>query len=113
MFLYSNKDFYLKADYMEKNVLSLREIEGSQYKAFKFTGSKHVAHLRMHKKEYTNQVQNFIQMGPQEQDQKTIRFDKKQKGIQGFFHSFYSKFSTKSVYRWFLCDWDFLFVFFQ
>ena len=70
MFLYSNKDFYLKADYMEKNVLSLREIEGSQYKAFKFTGSKHVAHLRMHKKEYINQIQNFIQMEPQEQDQK-------------------------------------------
>ena len=84
---------------MEKNVLSLREIEGSQYKAFKFTGSKHVAHLRMHKKEYTNQVQNFIQMEPQEQDQKTIRFDKKQNGFQGFFHSFYSKFSNKSVSR--------------
>ena len=43
-------------------MLAPRDNEGFQYKAFKFTGSKHVAHLRKHKKEYVNQVRSFIQM---------------------------------------------------
>jgi len=62
LFLYSNSDYYVSSKYLENIVLAPRDNDGCQYKAFKFTGSKHVAHLRKHKKEYVNQVRSFIQI---------------------------------------------------
>merc|ERR1712029_468004 len=71
LFLYSNTDFYVSSKYLEQIVLAPRDNDGSQYKSFKFTGSKHVAHLRKHKKEYVNQVQSFIQTDVKESNSKT------------------------------------------
>jgi len=71
LFLYSNTDFYVSSKYLEQIVLAPRDNDGSQYKSFKFTGSKHVAHLRKHKKEYVKQVQSFIQMDVKESNSKT------------------------------------------
>lgn len=60
LFLYSNADFYLPYRYLEQTALAARDEEGAEYTAVKFTGSAHVAHLRMHKEEYTRHIRQFI-----------------------------------------------------
>ena len=60
LFMYSNTDYYLPANYLEKTALAARDKDGVEYLAVKFTGSAHVAHLRKHKEEYTRHIRQFI-----------------------------------------------------
>jgi len=63
LFLYSNNDYYLQYQYLENTVLTLRENMGAPYRAVKFEGSPHVAHLRNHKKAYTEEIVGFVTKG--------------------------------------------------
>lgn len=63
LFLYSNNDYYLSYQYLERNVLDLRSKVVSPFKAVKFNGSPHVGHLRYNKQQYTDEVTAFINDG--------------------------------------------------
>jgi len=60
LFLYSNKDYYLSHNYLEDTVLTLRQKLGAPFRAIKFEGSPHVAHLRNHNKVYTDEIISFV-----------------------------------------------------
>ena len=60
LFLYSNNDFYLPLHYLENTVLALRQKVGAPFRAVKFEGSPHVAHLRNHNKMYTEEILRFV-----------------------------------------------------
>jgi hypothetical protein len=63
LFLYSKADFYLPHAYLEEHVLKPRRQQTSPARNVRticWDNSAHVAHLRKHKKEYTNAVLDFI-----------------------------------------------------
>lgn len=60
LFLYSNNDYYLSSHYLENFILELRYKIGSPFRAVKFHGSPHVAHLRYHQKQYSEEIEAFI-----------------------------------------------------
>ena len=60
MFLYSDKDFYLRERYLEDTALAERDAAGAAYSTHKFSGSGHVSHLRLHSKTYIHKVEDFI-----------------------------------------------------
>ena len=60
LFLYSDKDFYLRARYLEDTALAERDAAGAAYSTHKFSGSGHVSHLRLHRRTYINKVEEFI-----------------------------------------------------
>merc|ERR1712226_814205 len=60
LFLYSNKDFYVSANYLEREVISRRRKEGSDFTAVRFQGTRHVQHYRKHKVQYEAAVRDFL-----------------------------------------------------
>lgn len=60
LFLYSNKDFYVSAKYLEKEVIDRRREAGSNFSAVRFQGSHHVQHYRKHKDQYEAAVKDFL-----------------------------------------------------
>merc|ERR1739838_213152 len=63
LFLYSNSDYYLPHQYLEKTVLAKRQDVGTPFRAVMFKGSAHVAHLRNHSKAYTEEITKFVTKG--------------------------------------------------
>ena len=70
LFLYSNKDFYLPAKYLEHTALAARDAAGAEYTAVKFRGSGHVSHLRKHPAEYERHVRRLIRAETEEDQNK-------------------------------------------
>jgi len=63
LFLYSNTDYYLPYKYLENTVLARRQEAGTAFRAVKFKGSAHVAHLRNHYKAYAEEITGFVTKG--------------------------------------------------
>jgi len=63
LFLYSNSDYYLPHQYLEKTVLAKRRDVGTPFRAVMFKGSAHVAHLRNHSKAYKEEITKFVTKG--------------------------------------------------
>merc|ERR1712080_194716 len=60
LFLYSNKDFYVSAKYLEREVIDRRRKQGKPFTAVRFQGSRHVQHYRKHKDQYEAAVTEFL-----------------------------------------------------
>ena len=60
LFLYSNADYYLPDHYLENTVLAIRKNVAAPFRAVKFEGSAHVAHLRNHYKAYKDEILGFV-----------------------------------------------------
>merc|ERR1712080_494872 len=60
LFLYSNKDFYVSAKYLEREVIDRRRKQGKPFTAVRFQGFRHVQHYRKHKDQYEAAVTEFL-----------------------------------------------------
>jgi len=63
LFLYSNRDYYLPAQFIEAAIAARKQHASHSISAVNFKGSGHVAHLRKHKKAYHEAVLNFMDEG--------------------------------------------------
>ena len=71
MFLYSNKDFYLKDTYLEQTALAQREAKGSAYTAFKFKDSAHVMHLKEDPDMYKKKIKEIVEANTRAEERET------------------------------------------
>jgi len=87
LFLYSNRDYYLPAAYLEQEALKPRQEFGSDFNAVRFNGSSHVAHLRNFKDQYQREVLGFTNMNrtvkPVTMEQDADREDRDRKSEVG------------------------------
>jgi len=60
LFLYSNKDYYVSAKYLEREVMDRRRKAGKPFTAVRFQGTRHVQHYRKHKDQYEAVVTEFL-----------------------------------------------------
>jgi len=60
LFLYSNNDYYLSFQYLETMVLDIRQRTKSPFRAVRFSGSPHVAHLRHFSVKYKQEIADFL-----------------------------------------------------
>ena len=71
MFLYSNKDFYLKDTYLEQTALAQREAKGSAFTAFKFKDSAHVMHLKEDPDMYKKKIKEIVEANTRAEERET------------------------------------------